>query len=355
MGVLLMNVEGTTAAGSADAMRVSVVITMRNERDSVDRLLDSLLSQSRTPDEIVVVDGASTDGTLQVLEDYAKRHGIRVVSRTCNIAEGRNLGIGAATGTHVAVTDAGCVVDSNWLAELVACFETDGQVDVVAGNFRFETHSPFEEAVVLATFQPNRDESDAARFYPSSRSLALKKSAWLAAGGYPEWLYAAEDTLFNIRLRQVGCQFVFGRKAIVRWRPRSTWAALARQRINFAQGNGRVGIGSSGYAINLRVHGLAALLALAGIWFPWLLLGAAALLGQHIYRHLWPQALSTCRGKPWHMRWRVLAVMEFVRLVSMYGYLKGRWDRLRDASFIERQMHYMQVASVEELEARGLA
>ena len=239
-------------------MPISVIATVRNERDNISRLLDSLLSQSHKPDEILIVDGASTDGTLDILQTYAKTHGILVLSQPCNIAEGRNLGIRAATGTHLAVTDAGCFVDADWLKEMVACFQADPQIDVVAGNFRFETRNDFEEAVVLATFQPNRDETGAARFYPSSRSLALKKSAWVRAGGYPEWLYAAEDTLFNIRLRQIGCRFAFCKTAVVRWRPRETWSTLARQRIIFARGNGRVGIGSSGYAVNLRVH-LAAL------------------------------------------------------------------------------------------------
>jgi len=335
-------------------MLLSVIATVRNERGTIAKLLDSLLSQSHAPDEILIVDGASTDGTLEVLEEYARVHGIRVISKTCNIAEGRNLGIAAASGTHMAVTDAGCLVGADWLEELVACFRANENVDVVAGNFRFETHSPFEEAVVLATFQPNRDETSAARFYPSSRSLALKKSAWLKAGGYPEWLYAAEDTLFNIRLRQIGCQFVFCKRAIVSWRPRETWSTLAKQRINFARGNGRVGIGVAGYSLNLKVHGVAALLALASPWFPVLFLGAVATLGWHIRRHLWPQAKTTTEGQPWQMRYRVLAIMEFVRLVSMYGYLLGRWDRAHDSSFIDNQKRYMTVESVEELEADGI-
>jgi glycosyltransferase involved in cell wall biosynthesis len=337
-------------------MRVSVVATVRNERGSIATLLESLLAQSHRPDEIIIVDGVSTDGTLEILQSFAAANPIiRVISQPCNIATGRNLGIAAASGTHIAITDAGCRVDRDWLEQLLASFLADETVDVVAGNFRFETHSLFEEAVVLATFQPFRDATETARFYPSSRSVAVKKSAWQKAGGYPEWLYAAEDTLFNIRLRQVGCHFAFARNAIVRWRPRTSWSALARQRINFAQGNGRVGIGTSGYIKNLRTHGLALALLIAAFWFPILLAAALGVSFLHVRRNLWPQATLTTRGRAWHMRFRVLAVMEFVRLVSMYGYLLGRWDRLRDASFVEQQQRYMNVASVEELEAQGLA
>ncbi|MDP2028653.1 MAG: sulfatase-like hydrolase/transferase [Thiobacillus sp.] len=331
-------------------MKFTLIATVRNEADTIRDFVESLLSQTRRPDEILIVDGASSDGTREILEDYAARGVLRVISQPCNIAEGRNLGIAAATGSHLAVTDAGCRVDQDWLEQIERCFASGCQPDVVAGNFRFETHTRFEEAVVLATFQPNRDQSETARYYPSSRSVAFTKAAWLQAGGYPEWLYAAEDTLFNIRMRQLGLRFVFCRDAIVRWRPRESWRALARQRINFSRGNARVGIGTMGYLTNLQVHGLFLMLLLGSLWFLPLLVAALAVGAWHVYRRLWPQARKTTAGKGWRMRLCVLAVMAFVRIVNLYGFLRGRWDRLSDPSYISRQTAYMGVASVDDLD-----
>ncbi|MHB1246458.1 MAG: sulfatase-like hydrolase/transferase [Sulfuriferula sp.] len=330
-------------------MKFTLIATVRNEADTIREFVESLLAQSRPPDEILIVDGDSTDGTREILETYAKNNVLRVISQPCNIAEGRNLGIAAATGTHLAVTDAGCKLTTDWLAEIARCFDSDSQPDVVAGNFRFETQTPFEEAVVLATFQPKRDQTETARYFPSSRSVAFTKSAWQKAGGYPEWLYAAEDTLFNIRMRQIGLQFVFCRNAIVRWRPRETWRALAKQRVNFARGNARVGIGSTGYLINLQTHGLILLSILGSIWFVPMLAVALLIGARHFFRNLWPQACKTTEDCGWRMRLRVLAVMEFVRLVNLYGFLRGRWDRQFDSTFISRQIAYMGVDSVEKL------
>jgi arylsulfatase A-like enzyme/glycosyltransferase involved in cell wall biosynthesis len=331
-------------------MKFTLIATVRNEAGTIRDFVESLLTQNRRPDEILIVDGASTDGTREILQDYAARGVLRVISQPCNIAEGRNLGIAAATSTHLAVTDAGCRVDPDWLAQIERCFESDCKPDVVAGNFRFETHTPFEEAVVYATFQPNRDQTETARYYPSSRSVAFTKSAWEKAGGYPEWLYAAEDTLFNIHMRQLGMRFVFCRDAIVRWRPRETWRALAKQRINFSRGNSRVGIGTTGYLTNLQVHGLFLMMLLGSLWVTPLLAAALAVAAWHVYRHLWTQARNTTAGKGRVMRLRVLAVMEFVRIVNLYGFLRGRWDRLTDPSYISRQTEYMGIASVDELD-----
>ena len=222
-------------------MQASIVATVRNEKDTIVAFVDSLLKQSKKPEEIIIVDGASTDGTRQILEKYDERNEVVLISQDCNIAEGRNLGISKAKNSLIAVTDAGCVVTETWLENILECFKQDPQPDVVAGNFRFICHSDFEEAVSLATFPPNRDETEAALYYPSSRSLAFKKTAWEKAKGYPEWLSVAEDTLYNIRLRQLGCLFVFAKDAIVRWRPRPTWRALAKQRFNFARCNAQAG------------------------------------------------------------------------------------------------------------------
>lgn len=331
-------------------LRFTLIATVRNEAGTIRAFVASLLAQSRQPDEILIVDGASTDGTREILEEYAAQGLLRVISQPCNIAQGRNLGIAAATGTHLAVTDAGCQVDVDWLANIAQCFSTEPVPDVVAGNFHFETHTPFEVAVVRATFQPNREQSQTARYYPSSRSVAFSKTAWEKAGGYPEWLYAAEDTLFNIRMRQLGCRFVFCRDAIVRWRPRENWRALARQRINFSRGNARVGIGTAGYFTNLRVHGFMALLLLIGLVFFPFAMAALVLFGQHVRKRLWPQVAATTPPDDWRMRLRVLAIMEFVRVVNLYGFLRGRWDRKLDPGYIHQQTEYMGVASVDDLD-----
>ena len=331
-------------------MHFSIVATVRNENETIAAFVESLLKQTRKPDEIIIVDGESTDGTREILQQYELKGLLSLISRPCNIAQGRNIGIAAATGSHIAVTDAGCQVDAEWLDQIVQCFNADPAPDVVAGNFRFEAQASFEEAVVRATFQPNRDETQTARFYPSSRSVAFTKKAWQTAGGYPEWLYAAEDTLFNIRMRQLGLRFVFCRNAIVKWRPRSTWRSLARQRINFSRGNARVGIGTAGYLINLRIHVLMAILLVLGVWFPPMIIAAVVLLGWHVRKHFWSQAVASTPSNDWRMRLRIITIMEFVRIVNLYGFLLGRWDRISDETYVRRQMEYMGVTSVSNLD-----
>lgn len=333
-------------------MKISLIATVRNEHATIRTFVESLLAQSALPDEIVIVDGASTDGTLQILEEFSAAGRIRVISQKCNIAEGRNLGIRHAQHELIAVTDAGCRVDVNWIANILKCFNSTAAPDVVAGNFRFDSRTPLEEAIAFATFSPARETTTIAQYFPSSRSVAFRKSAWERAKGYPEWLYAAEDTLLSIRLRQLGCKFVFCKEAVVYWRPRETWRQLARQRLNFSRGNARVGIGTSGYLTNVRYHGATLiLLAASFMWWP-LAIAAALVAVEHVRRHLWKQASHAKQASgSLAMFFRVLAVMEFVRLVNIVGFVAGRMDRLTDPSFKRRQKEWMGVDSVEALDS----
>ena len=328
----------------------SVVITVRNEAENIAAVVEGLLAQSLAPAEIIIVDGESTDGTLEILKRYEAQGQLLLISQPCNIAQGRNIGIARACQSHIAVTDAGCIIDADWLKELGACFSANPGTDIVAGNYKFDIHTPFEEAVVLATDHPERETSEQARYYPSSRSIAFKKSAWVTAKGYPEWLYAAEDTLFNIRLRELGLEFIFCPRAIVRWRPRASAGAMMRQFFNYARGNGRVGIGTSGYLINLKKHGLGLFMLAMGLWHWLFAVAGVGIFALHIRRYLWPQAcIAAVRSSNPSMRWRVVAIMEWVRILGMAGFLAGRYDRWSKPQFIRAQIDWMGKASVDEV------
>lgn len=331
---------------------VSVIATVRNERDTIEAFVQSLLEQTYPPDEVIIVDGASVDGTAEILGRYQAAGRLVLISQKCNIAQGRNLAISRASGRWIAVTDAGCVVDPNWLKNLAAWFDDQAGCDVVAGNFQCRFDSAFEEAVAAATFAPGREHAEQ-NLYPSSRSVAFRKSAWQRAKGYPEWLYAAEDTLFTIRLRQLGLRFVFARDAYVYWRPRSSWRSLARQRFNFSRGNARIGFGTAGYLLNIRFHAAMLLpLLAAAVWPPVAALSLVPMI-VHVRRNLWPQAAVAARAShtPGHFA-RILAVMEFVRIVNIAGFVAGKWDRLVDKSFISNQVRWMGLASAELSEPR---
>jgi glycosyltransferase involved in cell wall biosynthesis len=244
-------------------VRVSLVITTLNEGETIDELLEAIDSQIRLPDEVVVVDGGSSDRTLDLLRQWGdSRPWVRVESAPgANIATGRNLGIRTAAGPIVAVTDAGCVPEPEWLQQLEAGFSDPG-VELVMGFYKPDPRSRFE-AMLSCLNLPDAQEVDPEKFMPSSRSVAFLKSTWSKAGGYPEWLEIGEDMYFNFRLLQVGVRRTFAPEAVVRWRLRPDLPRTLQQYFRYARGDALGGMYPERHAARFLTYLAAAVLLVA--------------------------------------------------------------------------------------------
>ncbi|MDP2937568.1 MAG: glycosyltransferase, partial [Dehalococcoidia bacterium] len=190
-------------------MKVTLVCTVLNEEATIAPLLDSILAQTRPPDEVIIVDGGSRDRTVEVLRAYQDRLPLQVLLRPgANISTGRNAAIKAATSEVIACTDAGVRLSPNWLESLAGCFDRRPRPGLACGFFAADPRTAFE-AALGATSLPNIDEIDPARFLPSSRSVAVLRAAWESVGGYPEWLDYCEDLVFDFKMKRAGYPFAW--------------------------------------------------------------------------------------------------------------------------------------------------
>jgi glycosyltransferase involved in cell wall biosynthesis len=256
---------------------VSLIATVYNEGESIRGLMDSLVMQTRQPDEIVIVDGGSRDSTVAVLEGYRDRLPLHVIVESgANISRGRNLAIENARHEIIAVTDAGVRLEPTWLANLLAPFDTDPELSGVSGFFQADPRTAFE-AAMGATVLPTREDIDPTTFLPSSRSIAFKREAWQAAGGYPEWLDYCEDLVFDLRLIQKTGSLPFAGDAIVHFRPRTSLRAFYRQYYLYARGDGKADLWRKRHAIRYLTYcvGFPALVLLSWLVSPLFLVALA--------------------------------------------------------------------------------
>jgi len=300
---------------------VVLIVTVRNEAGTIGPLLDSVLGGTRVPEEIVIADGGSTDGTWDLLRARSTSDPrVRAVQAPGNRSVGRNAAVSASRSPIVACADAGVEVDREWLERITRPFADEPGTDVVAGFYLPVGGTPFERAAGIIS-APSLREVDPARFLPSTRSVAFRRTAWERVGGFDESLAHNEDTPFALALKRSGARFVFAPTAVVRWRPRGDLASFFRQHRRFGFGDGESRVQGSFYARLAAKYVIGALLFAGGFFYRvcwWLLLVGASLFA----------AAQTRRGSGRLGTLERVMRVPFLKIVYdmayLSGYLEGR-------------------------------
>ncbi|MEW5787690.1 MAG: glycosyltransferase [Pseudomonadota bacterium] len=324
--------------------KVSIILTVLNEGAALRELLDALLAQSHPADEIVLVDGGSRDGTQGILEDYARKSSrVRFfVEPGVNISLGRNIAITRSTGDIIAVTDGGCQPDKDWLKELLQPFAADPAIGAVSGRFVPVYLNTFEYFCGNLSIPDQTDPSHAGKFY--GRSSAFLRELWQRAGGYPEWLYTGEDTLFAIKAGRLGYKVVYAPRSLIEWRPRPTLRKMAKMFYLYGKGNGRIQNGDLKTALYwLRNHALLLLSLLAGFITPWFWLVSAYMLYLFIGTLILPDLNKPeLRNSSPLARLFYTPIIVMTRNLSIHlGYVRGHREYLTNPEFKERLDAYL--------------
>lgn len=312
------------AAASAGTLRVALVTTVKDEAASAPALIDAVRRQSRPPDEWIVVDGGSRDGTAEL---FAAAPGCRLIRAEGNIAHGRNVAIGHAAAPLIAVSDGGCRPVPDWLERLVAPLEA-GRADVAAGATTPRVEAPIHAAqwalldqLVWPVLSPRRPAV-------SSRSLAFRRAVW-ESRAYPEWLDHGEDTWVVEEWIRRGRRLERVPAAVVEWEPRGSAGAFLRQHFRYMRGDGRARLHGRRHLLRFAFYGaLAGLLAWGATWPP-AAGGAASTWLLYLGGQL-PRLFPLLRGRTPGFALRSLAwlpaLLPGMDAAKMAGYLRGRLD-----------------------------
>lgn len=220
--------------------QITVVITILNEQGTLPELFNALETQSRKPDEVIIVDGGSTDSSQELLANWKPKFSFKWIVAKGNRSVGRNTGIQRSKSEIIAITDAGCRPSKDWLKYLVRPLES-GLCEVVAGYYKPVSHTAFEQAAscyMLVMPESVSPES----FLPATRSMALLKTTWKKVGKFPERLSHNEDYVFSNAVKKAQAKIIFVREAVVSWYPPKDWGSFLKQVGRFAYGDMESGI-----------------------------------------------------------------------------------------------------------------
>lgn len=220
-----------------------------NEERYIDKALDAVEAQTVAP-RIVVIDGGSSDATVEILYARAARNPHLHVCADAvrrSLPDALNLALENVTEDFVAKIDARTYPDFDFLEKALAAFAQEGAaVACVGGRPEQFGESPFGNGVARARMS---------RFgvggsgYADSRSYAdvdtvqcgvYRRSALIEVGGFDPALQFGEDEELNWRLRQAGYRILMDARIRFRYVTRNTWASAFRQYRNYGRARARV-------------------------------------------------------------------------------------------------------------------
>lgn len=206
-------------------MKVSVIIPTKNRRRYLEECLKSLIQANTCPDEIIVVDNYSSDGTEKVVQLYP----VKLLRNRGSLARSRNLGLRASIGDIVVYLDDDVIVDKDWLKHLLSAYSSP-KIGGVGGRIlpfgEDKTHfmpacgnvvgKVRSDGMVIANFDvPLKKHIEVDCF--QGCNMSFKREVLFQAGGFDETYEGIfrHDSDVGVAVRKLGYKLIYEPKAVV--------------------------------------------------------------------------------------------------------------------------------------------
>ena len=266
--------------------KIALVIPVRDEADNIRILVESIRAQTRSPDEIIFVDGGSRDGTIEILrsvcgEDQRFR---LLTARNAMPGQARNIGVANARFEWIAFTDAGNRLEPDWLEQLETVANSDNETAIVLGNYEPLTDSFFTECAAITYLRPRSSDEVTDPFIASS---LVRRDVWYLVGGFPD-LRAAEDLIFFEDAKAKGFLILSAPKATVHWELQPNLSRTFRRFFVYSRVNVWAHRQKYWHYGIARIYAIGLPFIVLGLWRgPIWLLGLGAVLSVRVLTRLW--------------------------------------------------------------------
>lgn len=201
-------------------MKISIVTVCYNSEATIRDTIESVLSQDYADIEYIVVDGASKDGTMAIIDEYRDRIAVIVSEPDKGIYDAMNKGIGLATGDVVGILNSDDYYEtSNVIEDVAHCFERSPGSELVFGDVVFVQPENLQR--VVRFYRAGHFNSWKLRFgwMPPHPATFIRRCAYERFGLYSlDYKISADFEMFVRLLLVHGLRFSKIDKVLVRMR-----------------------------------------------------------------------------------------------------------------------------------------
>ena len=221
--------------------RVSVLLCTRNRPDKAKRCIESILTNSYTDFELIVVDQSTDNCTQAAIDSLHDGRLVYIRTSTVGLSRSRNIAIRASRTETILFTDDDCVCDRDWIATVVRAYDDDPSLMGVFGKVlaygegREGMFCPClidrpEQRVVDRPVTPQH-------VLGAGNNMSFRKEVFRRVGLFIEtlgagtWMRSGEDTEFVYRALRHRLRFTYTPEPLVyhdNWLSEADYPALAR-------------------------------------------------------------------------------------------------------------------------------
>lgn len=178
-------------------MKVSIITVCYNAENSIEETILSVINQTYKNIEYIVIDGASTDRTVDIIEKYRNKIAYFVSERDTGIYNAMNKAIGASQGDFIYFLNAGDTIYSTETVEKVTKYLKTGHEHIFYGNIMF-----YDKKLDAKWLVPSGDIIDRAFFVKDDlahQAIFYKRQVFDIAGLYDESYKVLADCNLNVK------------------------------------------------------------------------------------------------------------------------------------------------------------
>lgn len=193
---------------------LSIVTVCYNSRKTITATIDSLLIQTYTNFEYIIIDGASTDGTIDLIRSYESAFREKSISfkwiseKDAGIYEAMNKGINQSTGKFVALLNSDDWYCSDTLENIVKAYHANPDIGVIHGVVKFWKDNNCH------TLYGASDLFMGKGIFPHHSTCFIKKSVYNSIGLYDTKYPVASDYDMMLRIKKAGVGFLLIEKVL---------------------------------------------------------------------------------------------------------------------------------------------